>query len=541
MTNGSISGGLTMMSKAASSFAKVPLLTNLAGPASWALNCMAGVASAFGYSKPTSEEAMTKVAQTFSHNLQNHNGVDIFPNMGLDASNKMSIMPGFAGTDVDEMSLNHLLQIPAYVTRFAWTTSNAADTLLLDVSPSPDLYRTSAIYPNLWTGWDMTPLDYFSSLFQFWRGSFVVTLKFVKTQYHSGRLLIAWTPSGDPSIDQTSFVLREIVDLRETSEFRFVIPFVATSQYLPSANLGESVSGMGKLKIFVLNELVCPASVSSTVGILVEYAAGPDFEVMCPRTFNRAPLIVGTWAAQMGDAVPAASNSSRPDRNQEIVGVGSAEIEAQSLDPALYCVGERCNSILQLLKRYCRVRSIELGNLFYGIDFRPFALGACSTLDPVAVPSTFTGDYMSLFGYCFAYVRGGVRVLVARERFETNNYKSNGQVVTYPSSDLDVLRDYSDSLDFVGASVNYQPGFKTSGMGCTIPAYQRLHARLCRASSSGSAEPVDVYGTPMRCCMNTTDGVSGAPTKQILYRSAGDDFTLGYFLGVPLVTSNVAL
>lgn len=537
MTNGSISGGLTMMAKAASSFAKVPLLTNLAGPASWALNCMAGVASAFGYSKPTSEEAMVKVAQTFSHNLQNHNGVDIFPNMGLDASNKMSIMPGFAGTDVDEMSLNHLLQVPAYVTRFAWNTSQGADTLLLNVVPSPDLYRSSAVYPNFWTGWDLTPLDYFSSLFYYWRGSFVVTLKFVKTQYHSGRVLIAWSPSGDPSLDQTAFVLREIVDLRETSEFRFVIPYVATSQYLPTSDLDESIGGMGRLKIFVLNELVCPASVSSTVGVLVEYAAGPDFEVMCPRPFNRCPLVVNTWAAQMGDVVPASSSSSRPDRNQELVGVGSAQIEDQSLDPALYCVGERCNSILQLLKRYCRLRIAYLGTECFGIDFRPFTVGACYTLDPLGLPTTLTGDYLTLFSYCFAYVRGSVRILAARNEFGTGE-KSNGAVCVYPSSDDVVFRDLMDPLTYSGISLNFQPGFNGSGTGCSIPPYQRLHARLNRVSSSGNVEPIDVYGTAMRCCINVAS--SGEASLQRLYRAAGDDFTLGYFLGVPLVTTNVS-
>jgi len=536
MTNGSISGGLSMMARAADSFAKVPLLTSLAGPASWALNCMAGVASAFGYSKPTSEEAVTKTTPTFSFNMQNHNGVDTFPNMGLDASNKMSIMPGFAGTDVDEMSLNHLVQIPAYVTKFNWATSDMADSVLLNVTPSPQMYRTSSIV-NLWTAWDMTPLDYFSSLFYFWRGSFVITLKFVKTQYHSGRLLIAWTPSGDPNLDETSFVLREIVDLRETSEFRFVIPYVATSQYLPTTELGaEDLGGLGKLKIFVLNELVAPTSVSSSVGVIVEYSAGPDFELMCPRTFNRAPFIVSTWQAQMGDVVPASNESKRPDMNQGLVGIGSAMIEEQSLDPALYCVGEKCNSILQLLKRYSRLRTSELTSTKYSVDLRPFVLGACYSLDVVSLPTTLTGDYMTLFGYCFAYVRGSVRICCAPSMFYAGR-KSSSPVVAYPATDTDVVKDYSDAHLLTGASVNFQPGFDSMPSGCAVPAYQRLHARLNRASTSSAPEPIDVYGTPMRCSFTTT--VDANPAIARVYRAAGDDFTLGYFLGTPLVTSNL--
>jgi len=537
MTDGPISGGLTMMAKAASSFAKVPLLTNLAGPASWALNCMAGVASAFGYSKPTSEEATTKNFISFGHNLQNHNGVDNFPNMGLEASNKLSIMPGFAGTEVDEMSLNHLLQIPSYVARFAWTTSNPADTVLWNVVPSPQLLRSSSIV-NFWSTWDLTPLDYFSSLFAFWRGSFVVTLKFVKTQYHSGRLLIAWSPAGDFTVDQSSYVLREIVDLRETNEVRFVIPYVSTSQYLPTSDLSEDNGGIGRLKIFVLNELVCPDSVSSTVGVIAEFSGGPDFEVMCPRPFNRAPLIVNTWQAQMGDVVPASSRSENPNMNQGLISLGSSIIDEQSLEPALYCVGERCNSILQLLKRYCRLRVFDLLNPIYGVDIRPFVTGACYSLDAVGVPNTLTGDYVTLFSYCFAYSRGSVRVMLALNSFDSSS-KSSGGLAVYPSTELDTCRDNLDMQRYPGVSLNYQPGFSGYPSGCTIPAYQRLHARLNRVSTTTSLEPVDVYSSPMRASINN---VYGSTSKvSYLFRAAGDDYTLGYFIGVPLVTSSIAL
>lgn len=530
---GSISSGLLSMAKGASSFAKVPMLTALAGPASWALNCMAGVASAFGYSKPISEKEVTKVCENFQFNLQNCNGLDYFPNMGLDASNKMSIMPGFAGTDVDEMSLNHLTQIPSYIGHATYSTSQGVGTLISTLPVGPML-GTSTITVGSMTGYDMSPVAYFSSFFSYWRGSFVLTLKVVKTQYHSGRLLIAYNPaSATPSLDGTSYLMREIIDIRETSEFRFVIPYTATAQYKDVRTAIYTASGLiGNVYIYVLNELVAPDTVAQSVDLLYEWSGGPDYELALPCPVRATTVVAAGWEAQMSDVIPAERAASRPDMNQQLVGVGSAVIEEQTLDASLYCIGERCNSILQLLKRFCRVRGLGLDAGVYSHDIRPFVIGGSGPTESGGESATISSDYLSLFGVCFAYSRGSVRIMQTLE-FGSSNSRGLATCSIYPDSDTNPYKDLGSSHP-PGESINFQPGDKVVS-GINIPPYQKLHARLNRLSTYGFFEPVDVYTSPIRA--NFQVAYDGTTSVTHTYRSVGDDFTLGYFLGTPLLVN----
>ena len=148
-------------------------------------------------------------------------------------------------------------------------------------------------------------------------------------------------------MDQTSYLLREIVDIRDTSEFRFVVPYVSTAQYLKMSDVdGSGGDEMGRLSIHILNELVAPSTVAGSIEILCEVSGGPDFELACPRQYSAAPIILSGWAAQMADVVPASNESNRADRNQELVAMGSAMVEEQTLSAAMYCIGEKANSIL---------------------------------------------------------------------------------------------------------------------------------------------------------------------------------------------------
>lgn len=527
-----ISGGLRQMSKAAETFARVPVLSTFAKPASWLLSALSGSAAAFGYSKPTTEEAVTKVITVSNFHTQNHNGVDMFPNMGLDASNSLSALPGFAGTDLDEMSLNHLTQIPAFGTAFNWSTITSAGTTLLSAQVSPYVFTQSAVHSS-WPTYDYSPVGFFSRFFFYWRGSIVFTLKIVKTTFHSGRLLVCYNPSGvSPDISSSSFLLREIVDVRETSEFRFVVPYTATTQYKRCGTEdGTGVENVGLFSVICLNELVAPSTVSSSVQVLVEVSAGPDFELACPRPFTLRPITLPGWAAQMN--VPSENPSSRDDRNQEMVAVGSASIPSQDLIASQYCIGEKVNSILQLLKRYALVRSTLLsGAPTNAWIWRPFTLGATNTLSPPSLNAVPSSDYIAAMSLCFAYSRGSLRVMAA----VSNDYDSAGHKIVwaFPSADSTILQDSISLLeDGIGIPRNYQVSSQPV-WGATLPPYQPLHARLNRISDSSITEPVDIYTSPMK--LGVTTGSSAGDAVVRLSRAAGDDFSLGYFIGTPLMT-----
>lgn len=532
-----LSAGLAFASKAAASFAYVPTLSSIAAPASWFLNAMSGVASAFGYSKPSDESNSSKMIVTQNWSQVNANGVDVWPVMAVDGSNKLSILPGFAGTDVDEMSLSHLVQIPAFVAQATWSTSQAATTSLGVFPVTPDAYYNSGIIPvTLWAWKDLPPVTYFSQFFDLWRGSLVLTMKVVKTGFHSGRLLIVFNPYAQAglTVNETSYLMREVVDIRDGTEFRFVIPYVSTNQYMRRTPF-SATPNTGYVNVYVLNELVAPDTVSQSVSLLFELSGGPDFELAQPCAYDIVPFVQSGWTAQSGKAVSSTASPATSRENEGLVAMGSASIPTPSLDPSQYCIGEKVNSILQLMKRYSYVRNtLESANT--SVDIRPFSFGAAYSVDPLGTLASLTGDYYSHFGQCFAYGRGGVRVLIASPSSDGGNGPTINYSTVYPSTNTALIAlSASSAYRRTGLGVaSFTPSY-TAQVGATVPGTGCNFTRLNRPSYTSAPEPVDIYTSNLRFFATTTAG--SVSLNSLLYRAASDDLTFGYFLGTPRVVS----
>nr|QDH89622.1 MAG: hypothetical protein H1RhizoLitter1238_000002 [Picornavirales sp.] len=532
-----ISSALSGLARVSETLSSIPVLTPLATPATWVLNCMAGIASVFGYSKPLHEGKTDKVQIVTQPNMQNEDGIDVSANMGLSATNKLTILPGFAGTTVDEMALTHLVQLPAYWKTVSWTTSNNLGDVLLTFDVDPMQFATSNVV-NLWSTVDAIPLTYFQGFFEFWKGSIVLIIKIVKTPYHSGRFSICYNPggSGATSSALSDYVLRDVVDIADQNEFRFVIPYASTRQYSRAARLtglGSATEKTGCVTIRVINALVAPDTVDTGVQMIMEVCGGPDYEMMCPRRTDWAPIIVSGWAAQMNDVAP---NKNKNVNEAELLALGSASIDTSTMDPAQYCVGEKVNSVLQLIKRYSPLKSLVFNSQNAAIDIRPFVIGACYSADVVSFAAYPTGDVLSCISPCFGYARGSVRMIVFAKGCD-----ASGAMITayaYPSTETTPLITSDLSLR-AGQAISLQ---NQSGMNviasANVPPYQQLHSRLSRMSSTGAVEPIDPWTSSMRLGFTTYDSSATPVNRQsVVYRAAGDDFTLGFFLGVPLATS----
>ena len=428
------------------------------------------------------------------------------------------------------MTLAHLVRIPAFFSSVTWTTAMTPDTLLYSDHVHPNAFIDLDLI-NLWSVWDMPPVSYFSQFFHYWRGGFIITLKIVKTGFHSGRLLLSYDPSGLTNNNTASaYVLREVIDIREQNEFKFFIPYVSTNQYQITdlrTNYGANYNS-GRFTLRVLNDLVAPDTVASSVSILMEVSGADDYELATPKPHGLAPIIradVG-FIAQMNSAEPR--------------GLGNSDLASLDLCFATNCIGEKVTSILQLMKRYSSYSYDGTDfSLFSGVNLRPYLIGFLRTSDAIGLITHPTGDYYSLFAPCFAYVRGSMRVQVNSPPANGVS-KDTGAVTFYPDlTDLTPIQDLNKYLDF-GLTTNYQPGFAGDSFlpsGGNFPSYQQLHTRLCRPSTNAAPEPIDEYASHMRVCFENTG--AGAAKKFVLYRAAGDDMTLGYFVGTPPVTDSL--
>jgi len=520
---GPIEGTMRRVAKAANLIGdKIPTLAALAYPVAWYSDIIAGVASVFGYSKPINLEHARRVQLHTLPYISNCDAVDSSLPLSLFSRNEVEVLPGFAGSELDETSFKYLLSKPAWYTYFTWTTAQASGTDLAAYSVAPQTFGSS-FASNGQSVYVQTPVCFFSNFFRYYRGGFRFTFKVVKTQFHSGRIAITFNPAAPgagpttTSATTAAYVHREIIDIREGSSFDFIVPYVSL---VPYRDVTET---LGSLQVTVINPLIAPSTVSTTISFLVEVAAAPDFEFACPtQTFTMAPCAV--YNPQASKFIP------KPDVDSIVSGViGGSELTTDNHISARACVGEKILSITSMLKKFTYRHGNAAG--VSTIAFDPFALPIYYT--QAVTNDTATGsDYVSIFSRCFALSRGSMRV---KSIPDTTTTKSNYRTFMY----LNPTGIYNGPVTG-GAmlqSRNLQFALRNDDIGnnfeIQFPQYNQAHSRSVLSETYSNTVISKDVADP--CCSNIVCGLMmNSAVANTYYYATGDDFQLGYFVGVPL-------
>lgn len=275
--------------KVATLASAVPALTPIAAPVAAVASVASKVASLFGFSKPKMESLVTATTLAPGRYLNNYDGNDASKSLGLTFKNQIGVQPVF-GTSADEMAISYIAQKANYVRTISWSTTVTPGTILADMLCHP-FGDTWDVHTDIGEGTRQFPyVGYVCLPFELWRGTLVYTFKLVKTSFHAGRLRFGIIPKGkfaEGNYD-LNFVYQKIVDIQGTDEVTIEVPFVYE---LPWCAVPETTTVYPEtptvLTIEVLTSLRRPNElVSDTVQILVEVAAGADFEVARPRTIE---------------------------------------------------------------------------------------------------------------------------------------------------------------------------------------------------------------------------------------------------------------
>jgi hypothetical protein len=240
-------------------------------------------------------------------------------------------LSGSSGTAVDEMDFSYITQIPAWFNTFNWASATVADSIIATYSVTPNQYFLATGYYNY------PPVAFVAQHFNAWRGSIVFKFKFVKTEFHSGRLSFEFSPTSNPAFvgpSNPAYVDRQIVDIREIDEVTVQVPYISTT---PFVHLTEII---GRLSVRIVDPLVAPSAVASNITILVEVCAGPDFEVSMPSTTTMIPVKV--LSRQSG--ITSSRSVSFTIGNSKVVG-----------DPVMFSstsIGDKVSSVRAYVKRY---------------------------------------------------------------------------------------------------------------------------------------------------------------------------------------------
>lgn len=503
---GPVSSALSKLSSAATTLTGIPYISSYASTVSWVSAIGAKVAAAFGYSIPRDERPYLKVNRGFYAGENNADGLDSSDTLGLMTTNCVQPLPGLGGTDLDEMSLQFLQQISAYWYTTIWSTAAIADDTIayFELKPTDFVNGDSSIgvYP--------TPVGFLANAFRYYRGSLVVKLKLAKTQFHSGRLIVSFSPSTgvdqpDYTNDDTAYLFREIIDVRDAIEYTFTIPYVSTEPYL------ETDNSYGAFRVSVLNPLVAPDTVANSIDIGIEIAAGPDMEWAYPQRIKLSPT---TFYAESGISLGV----SDIVKQEKCLGSSTATANFGA-DVASLCIGEKIMSIKQLLNRWCYLTGDRPGG--NGTVYRPFDLypSKKASLGPVTASSF--NDYITVFGSMYRFNRGGVNV-----KFYTPSTNRFNCILSYSDSNVFTLPT-AVTQNFMESSINDNPASHKCSVN--VPMYSRFHTRTSTCGAGLTTRPRAPDTSPSFLSIN----INGTDTSTAFGRYAADDYQLGFFIGIP--------
>lgn len=559
-------------------------------------NNVTALFKALGFSKPHNLIPSVDVNVRPSQHFCNGDGVDHSMPLTLLVDNKVSFMEQFAGSTADEMTLDYVLKMPNYIGRFTYSDTNTPNQILWrevvhpqyvnDLSDIPGENKAIECYSYL-----PTTLAYASGFFQYWRGSLVYTFRFVKTNYHSGRVQISFCPfagvtdvydSTGKNINRPEYVYKVVVDLREQTEVSVSIPFVSLTPYkhnrtmLLRSNGTRDHAGFpksenytqtndywftGTIVVSAITPLVSSnAVVSHEIDCIVEVKAGEDFEVAVPieplwfavDDYNRIdpppsltnaaslPEQTKTVNAQSGFASAGTQDirSSYIEGKftpQDITGIPSNH--SKSTKDVSECIGEKVSSFSELIKRTTWTALCDGSFTFSPYKFElPTVDVTTSYPDPDTysrkISYTSGNKYytsmIAAIARMYAFYRGGIRY-----KFILNKVKE-GQPLCEVSTFARALQngDFIESKgqNYLSYPAMYEQSNVKNVVEAEFPYYSRVNTSVVNTKVLNNNISAITPDYMVRVASNATNILVG--------NSASDDFRLGFFLGAPFAFPN---
>lgn len=548
-----MSSALAAASRSFSWIAKgVPSLASLAGPPAWFLGKASGLIRYFGYSKPQVQDPIVRVQQMAT--VTEHN-VDVPSStvmLGAMASNHLIVDGNFSGTDVDEMAFDYVLSQYSQINYGAITTANTASQVVYGTYVSPSAYwfraGSSAPYCNVTAPviaqnattncFYPSNLFWLGSCFRQWHGSVRFRFTFSKTKYHGGRVMAAFIPTrtlvADGPADVYGLALgpealggntqpfgyTAVFDLRDGNVFEFDVTYVSPRPY---TNFFDNI---GSVSLSIIDPLQAPTTVSSSINFLVEVKALPSFEFATPIG-PRYPTIPCVAAS----AVRLQAGKMLSTLNDDV---------------SQYCVGERLNSVKQLimLPKWSQGASVAAAAVVKSTLFPWYYSAPQSTVVP-AIAAPWPPESLSWGGYlskAYSFVRGSTdyhfygsttqpgafRALVTLNR---NAFGTVPALLWSPSNGptTSIPRVVTPDL--------------TKGMHVRVPFYSRsvrirsdqLDSIVWSPASGGYTSVGANDESPITFANMQYENSSVSGASCLVSRSAGDDAMLGQFIGPPFL------
>lgn len=566
---GVISRPATMLANVASTVA--PYMGPLK-PFAMAMSEAAGLSSKlaklYGFSRPVDITPAMKMQPRPIANLANYDTLDTTTKLSLDTKQEITIdtrVMGLGGND--ELSIDSLVTRTNYLGSFDWKVDALPNTRLTDINVWP-YHKLKHNTENAWQ-FPSYAIPMFD--FRYWRGTFNLKIEVACSNFHKGRILIVYDPSVATSTPETNVQYSYVMDLADSKEMTIQIPW-AQSQAFKTRPTGwqalESNNGInsnvrnepgdnGVISIFVLNELTSPSSSTEAVAINLYGSFNAGFKVFDPNmSYSRfifkklaTPKVL---EVQGGDMTDCAEDCQMPDDTQISFTAGSnSEVDRQM---TVYA-GEDIRTMRALMKRPTsymylpKIIGVMLGAT-HVLRSRPRPRGYSTQSEADGFVRTFN-SFLTFGSYAYSGFRGGTRFKAICTNSNTMlgiqpsesilSYGANqySNVYAFDLTSNNGTRQRAQNLlrPFVERQNASQEQQHTHSQQCVeaeLPYYSlnRFTPNRLLNFEGGS------YGlnTEYRCFNLHQLSADVIPGRIEVFASIAEDFQLGFYIGLPLVT-----
>ncbi len=544
---GPISEGLRKTAKVANVLSEIPVISDFAKPAEWMANIGANLASSLGWSKPRELAGQTNMYPQQLRYAGTCDGPDTAWPGGISSLNRVETIDYASFTNEDEMSLNYLYSVPYYHSVLNWSATTGAGTSLMSQQVGPiDIVQTEAdvITGHVVTYEKHVPFTYLAKFHKYWRGGINVTLKFIKTQMHSGRLQVTYVPCSNPTtapdLTTGSYNKRAIIDIRTEDTVTLTLPYLLFTDYAPTLVNDFEGTSMGQLDIVVLNDLRGPESVADNIDIQVFFSAADDFELAVPSKSLVSPV---PYEPQM-DGRTLVIESEKQGNVMADVEIGGKNTTEDKMFNCTRCIGEKMFSI----KSYLLRNSMITGNTnttysfttTSGVKIDPYFV-ACSkaTATDMQAPD-WCGDAFSLLVPMYTYMRGGVKIclydtVLSHQLLSMVTPAESNTFTTAPHVAITTAMEFAPDISLKGASINnmFEPvNTQLNNLVYQhVPYYNKFPFTIVNYYN-GSSSNANNYSKPASSVQVVSSNANFG-TNVCLQRSVADDFQLSFFTGCP--------
>jgi len=495
------------------------------------------IASVFGFAKPMIVNPAQEIINFPYKYFNNSSGSNPAPIFSYSHDHKALTDPSIYGHNLDEMSFAYLKTIPGLFRIVPWTTTDVHNTLLYQSEISPASLMASKLNSKGLSNVRIragSPLFMIHRQFGMYRGGVKLTIKFAKTAFHSGRLVVTFVPipGTAPTIDGGVLSLREVIDLKESDSVTLNLPYLFGENFLSMlGDTHDGIDSLGTLSIRVLGELRAPETCAPTVDILLYAQPDDDFEY---AGFG--------YSDQMGFSPESALYNSSHLLEK---GIGASKPGSEGMEPNSISVSDPVLSVKHLLNisRNFYTKGVGVsGNNKVRINPSAISLAANNLLAggiPIIPTFGIFGDPLTFLSTGYAFCRGGYRITCFNPTDNTQTWivpqAGTEAAISIPPND-------GPNVDqpLLLRSTPITPSSTQRGIVDVVtPGWQRGNFRLNKYYFDGAGSPVDrgAEDYPYSIEIRTMLGGSLPPTGWC--RSVADDFTLGYFVGfTPYVIPN---